>query len=177
MLPKLAKVALLLVCLLTLVLAFLPTTPRQESTNQEVGAKQPITREPDGVTLFFLHGNHFCPNSRAIRDFIDETLAGLGYTPSCRSIGEEAISLVDGPGTPAFDLVILGMTMPGMGGLETFCRLRRRFPRLPILMASGFSPEGEAREVFDQEGVYFLAKPFQLLQLSETLARILSPKV
>ena len=42
--------------------------------------------------------------------------------------------------------MILDLTMPGLGGIETFDQIRAEYPRLPVLLSSGY-PE-EALRVF-----------------------------
>jgi DNA-binding NtrC family response regulator len=60
-----------------------------------------------------------------------------------------------------------------MSGVELFARLRRLNPEVKVLLASGYSSEGEADRLLEQGAAVFLQKPFTLQQLSETLARLL----
>lgn len=52
--------------------------------------------------------------------------------------GEEALQLLDGQ---AYDLVILDISMPGLGGLELLMRLHETRPSLAVLMLSMFPEE------------------------------------
>ena len=45
------------------------------------------------------------------------------------------------------DLVILDMLMPGMGGAETFQKLKEIDPGVRVLLSSGYSLDGEAQQV------------------------------
>jgi two-component system, NarL family, response regulator len=50
--------------------------------------------------------------------------------------GETAIDLVE---TCAIDLVLLDIGLPGIGGIETCCQLKQRYPNLPILVLTSHS--------------------------------------
>lgn len=50
--------------------------------------------------------------------------------------GETAIELVE---THLIDLVLLDIGLPGMGGIETCCQLKQRYPNLPILVLTSHS--------------------------------------
>lgn len=45
--------------------------------------------------------------------------------------GEMAMDLVE---TCAIDLVLLDVGLPGIGGIETCCQFKQRYPNLPILV-------------------------------------------
>lgn len=68
-------------------------------------------------------------------------------------------------------LVILDMVMPGMGGSETRDRLWSIDPQLPVLVCSGYFPEGhQTRGPGD-----FLQKPFDMAELADKVARLVCP--
>jgi two-component system, NarL family, response regulator len=50
--------------------------------------------------------------------------------------GETAIDLVE---TCVIDLVLLDVGLPGIGGIETCCQLKQRYPNLPILVLTSHS--------------------------------------
>jgi general secretion pathway protein E len=72
------------------------------------------------------------------------------------------------------DLVILDMVMPGMGGGEVFDRLKAIDPAIKVLLSSGYSINGKASEIIDRGCAGFIQKPFNLAQLSEKVASVLS---
>jgi signal transduction histidine kinase len=69
----------------------------------------------------------------------------------------------------AADLLITDHAMPGMTGIELAREVRRQYPRLPILLATGFA-ELEGSEVVD---VARLAKPYTQAQLATEIAHLL----
>ncbi len=69
---------------------------------------------------------------------------------------------------------MLDMVMPGMGGGEVFERLRAIDPGVKVLLASGFSINGQAAEILARGCRGFIQKPFNLEQLSQKLGEIVS---
>ena len=67
----------------------------------------------------------------AIRRALRPPLAELGFQFSEASRGEEALQLLH---SRPFDVVLLDINMPGIGGIETLRRIRAFAPRLPVLM-------------------------------------------
>ncbi len=74
------------------------------------------------------------------------------------------------------DLVILDIGMPGMGGRETQRRLRELDPEIPILISSGYSPGGQAKQMLAMGAQGFLPKPYQIDDLARAVRRILDSR-
>ena len=79
----------------------------------------------------------------------------------------EALRLLKGG--LAADLLITDHAMPGMTGIELVREVRRQYPKLPVLLATGFA-ELEGSEVVD---VARLAKPYTQAELATEIARLL----
>ena len=73
----------------------------------------------------------------------------------------------------SIDLVLLDMVLPELSGAEVFHALRATNPDARVLLFSGYSPEGEARDLIRQGAVGFVQKPFTLAELSERVAEAL----
>jgi len=101
-----------------------------------------------------------------------DMLSRLGYTVLRAVSGEQALKVYQ-EHRDRIRAVVLDLVMPGMSGVELFARLRRLNPEVKVLLASGYSSEGEADRLLEQGAAAFLQKPFTLQQLSETLARLL----
>jgi len=71
------------------------------------------------------------------------------------------------------NLVILDMVMPAMSGEEAFHQLRKLNPGVKVLLASGYSLEGKAREIMKSGCDGFIQKPFELKKLGRAIREIL----
>jgi two-component system cell cycle sensor histidine kinase/response regulator CckA len=101
-----------------------------------------------------------------------ELLKFLGYRLYAAGGGQEAIAVyMEKRGE--IDLVILDMIMPGMSGGETFDHLREIDPAIRVLLASGYSIEGQAQEILDRGCNGFLQKPFHLEKLAKKVREVL----
>jgi two-component system KDP operon response regulator KdpE len=102
----------------------------------------------------------------AIRRALRPPLIDLGFQVVEASRGEEAIQQLRA-GT--FDVVLLDINMPGIGGLETLRRIRSFAPRLPILMVTIRDGEEEKVEALESGADDYVTKPFSTREL---IARI-----
>jgi len=102
-----------------------------------------------------------------------ELLESLGYRVYVAGNGQEAIEVYLGK-NKAIDLLILDMIMPGLSGGETFDRLRKINPDIRVLLSSGYSVDGLARQILDRGCNGFLQKPFRLEMLSQKVREILA---
>ena len=101
---------------------------------------------------------------RALRTPLNE----MGFATTEASRGEEAIQLMQ---SQTFDVVLLDMNMPGMGGMKTLTRLRAMAPRLPILMLTVVDGEEEKIEALECGADDYITKPFSI---RECIARMRS---
>lgn len=101
-----------------------------------------------------------------------EVLEDEGYAVSCAGNGEEALRALDGDAPSA---IVLDLTMPVMDGWA-FRERQREDPRLagiPTVVISAAYADGRAPEALGADA--FLAKPFDVSRLTETLQRLCGP--
>ena len=65
------------------------------------------------------------------------------------------------------ELIILDMIMPGMGGGETFDRLKQINPDVRVLLSSGYSLEGQAKDILNRGCLGFIQKPYKIEEQSQ----------
>ncbi len=99
-----------------------------------------------------------------VRQTLAEALRGQGYEVVEASDGERVVELVE-QGASQFDLVVLDLVMPKLGGREAYQRLRQCAPALPVLVSTGYEPAGAD----DLPGAEVLIKPFSI---DEFLGRV-----
>ena len=105
----------------------------------------------------------------------EELLNHLGYEVLLAQNGQEALELYR-KDQNKIDLVLLDMVMPVMGGGEAFDRMKEINTNVKVLLSSGYSLEGEAKEILKRGCDAFIQKPFKLEQLSQKLRGVLDKK-
>jgi two-component system cell cycle sensor histidine kinase/response regulator CckA len=100
-------------------------------------------------------------------------LTSLGYRVLTAQGGDEAITILRSslPSSPP-DLVILDMIMPGMGGGETYDKMKELHPPIKVLLSSGYSIDGQAKEILKRGCNGFIQKPFTLGELSKAIREV-----
>lgn len=106
-----------------------------------------------------------------VRDIGMEMLETLGIQALTAVNGREGLRVYQ-ENREQIDLILLDVEMPDMGGEETFDGLRELGCSCPIVIASGYNRDYLERQVFSRQLQYYLAKPFQIAQLSALLQEL-----
>ena len=101
-------------------------------------------------------------DERSIRVSLRTILSNIGFEIIEAARGEEALSLVR---TTPFDVVLLDINMPGIGGVEVCRMMRKESARLPIVMLTVQGNEDRKVEALDAGADDYITKPFQLREL------------
>jgi signal transduction histidine kinase/CheY-like chemotaxis protein len=137
-------------------------------------APRPVSAQPEPVLSAPASGTVLVVDDETmIRRSTGRLLKALGYQVLEAAHGREALE-VFARERGRIVAVLLDLVMPVMDGPETFRRLREAEPALRIVLCSGYSAEGDARELLRAGAAGFLQKPFQEEQLREALARALA---
>lgn len=101
-----------------------------------------------------------------LRWVLGTTLGALGFAVVSSANGEQALLEV---ATRRFDAVLLDINMPGIGGIETCRRMRKKAPCLPILMLTVRDQERDKIEALDAGADDYITKPFSMPELAARL--------
>ena len=82
--------------------------------------------------------------------------------------GEEALVMA---GNSRYDVAILDVKMPGIGGIELKRKLNRLAPGMKFIFLTGHGSETDF-EIGSAEAAYYLAKPLQIEKLIEILHEV-----
>ncbi|MCT0212831.1 MULTISPECIES: response regulator transcription factor [unclassified Synechococcus] len=107
-------------------------------------------------------------DDESIRTTLSEALQHEGFEVDCAADGRQAIQQLDARqarGTGGFDLVLLDLMLPGIGGLDVCRHLRRSDSRTPILMVSARDTETDRVLGLELGADDYLVKPFGLREL------------
>jgi PAS domain S-box-containing protein len=102
-----------------------------------------------------------------VGQFCTQILDDLGYQTVLACNAEEALEQIGDDGG-RFDVVFSDVVMPGMGGIELATLLRERLPRLPVILASGYS---HVLASDSGHGFQLLHKPYSADQLAQVLRK------
>jgi two-component system, chemotaxis family, chemotaxis protein CheY len=111
-------------------------------------------------------------DSAAMRQMVEVTLTGAGYSVQKAADGREAMAFAQ---AQTFDLVITDVNMPNMGGIALVRQLRalpayRFTPMLMLTTESGSELKNEGREA---GATGWIVKPFNPERLLATIAKVL----
>jgi signal transduction histidine kinase/CheY-like chemotaxis protein len=145
----------------TIVTLYLPQA-RGAAAGPEAGAAEHVARGTGTVLLV--------EDDDEVAETAIKLLAMIGYKASRAQDARTALALL--LGGQKFDLVFSDIIMPGgMSGLDLARRIRRHFPELPVLLASGYS---HAAAEVAREGLEIIAKPYRAEGLSDAIRRAIA---
>ena len=107
-------------------------------------------------------------DERPTRLLMEKELPRAGYLVTSAESGEEALEHLR---TRDFDVVLLDLKMPGIGGMEALRRIRDSGASAEVVVLTGH-PDVESAIQAMKLGAYdYLTKPFKLSELEEVLQR------
>lgn len=115
-------------------------------------------------------------DEKSIRDFVRINLKREGCEVVEATTGEEALELADSQ--QDIEIAILDVMLPGIDGFEVCDRLRKKYPRLGIIMLTAKSQELDKVMGLEFGADDYVGKPFspaELLARVKALHRRLSP--
>jgi DNA-binding NtrC family response regulator len=138
-------------------------------------AASPIVSSPDTST-----GHALIPglgetilvveDEDATREVLSELLGLLGYEVVATGRGEDVLAF---PDVPAPDLLLTDVLLPGIPGPALAVQLRKRWPRLGVILMSGYTSDIAIPHDASGSPVRFLQKPFDMSRLSRELREAL----
>jgi PAS domain S-box-containing protein len=140
-----------------------------ESVQTQVAVKT-IMDDDNGVRTILV-----VDDEPTIRELTQEALEGFGYIVLQAANGEDALDIYQTNGH-GIDLVLLDLNMPGMGGHKCLQELLRLNPAVQVLISSGYSANGQARESLKSGAAGYIGKPYQLKDLETAVRESLRKK-
>ncbi len=111
-------------------------------------------------------------DEQAVLEVFRIVLKRMGYRVLAAPTGHEAIETAHSYPGPV-DLAILDIMLPDTDGRSVYPKLIQARPDLKVIVTSGYSIEGPAREILDAGAEAFLPKPFSLQDFREMIAHVL----
>ncbi len=92
----------------------------------------------------------------SVRSSVSENLLQQGYEVISVRSGEDCLKKLR---KEAFNLVLLDVELPGMGGIETLVRIKDKLPETVVIMVSGVGVLETAVEAIKKGAFHYLTKP------------------
>ena len=138
--------------------------PRLSAVNDQKTTSRTGATAPRGTETILL-----VEDEPPMRDIVQIYLTKLGYQVIAAPTGVKAMEVWK-EHRQKIRLLLTDMVMPdGMTGNELAERLLRDNPQLKVIYTSGYSPEIAGKDLPIQEGVNFIAKPFESYLLAQTI--------
>ena len=113
-------------------------------------------------------------DEKDVAGVIGGMLESLGYHVTIVDSGRKAINLFKKK--KRFDVVILDLNMPKMSGKETFEKLKKIDPKIPVIISTGYSDRDMDVSQWQDPVDAFLQKPYPIEELSKAIRLILDNK-
>jgi two-component system cell cycle sensor histidine kinase/response regulator CckA len=146
---------------------YLPASPENQHIKEDKKLPKKLLKGQETILLV--------DDEEMILDVGKEFLTLLGYRVLGAGSGKDAIGLYREK-KDKIDMVLLDMIMPDMGGGETYDRLKEINPEIKVLLASGYSLDGGAKEIVERGCDGFIQKPFNMEELSRRIREVLEKK-
>lgn len=109
-----------------------------------------------------------------VRRLLQEIFVAEGYSVSTAANGIDALDKVR---EAEFDLALVDMKMPGMGGLELLRHLKARFPGMVVIIMTAYGELKVVNEALALGAYKCITKPFDIDELVKTVRTAFLRKV
>ena len=103
-----------------------------------------------------------------LREMLTRAIQEMGFQPTAVGQAEAALRQLDGH---PFDILIVDLNLPGMGGMEFLEHAHARWPAAQAIILTGFGDLEAAKQAIRLDVVDFLTKPCPLGELEVALDR------
>jgi two-component system chemotaxis response regulator CheY len=112
-----------------------------------------------------------------VRKVVRMTLQKAGYDVLEAENGEKAIETINaGENRLLLDILICDIRMPKINGVEAIAYFRANYPRVPVIVLTGFPDADMATSMLRQGVVDYLVKPVEGEKLRESVARAMEQR-
>lgn len=111
-------------------------------------------------------------DEETVREVARSILEEFGFDVLLASDGVEALEVFE-DNANGISMVLMDLSMPGMGGIETFRQLKHRWEDVKVIISSGYTEE-DTVSVFSGNGPDdFIQKPYRANELISKVRRVL----
>ena len=111
-------------------------------------------------------------DEESVRNLASKILQRFGYSVLSAANGREGLNLFIKEKN-RIDLVLLDLIMPEMNGRDCLREILRAAPRTKVIIASGYSADGEIDHALEDGAITSIKKPYLMRELLETVRNVL----
>lgn len=134
-----------------------------------------VTREQNGAAIELPGGTEtvlVAEDEEAYRELISEVLSGKGYSVLLAADGKQALELAE-RSAENLDVLLTDSVMPSATGILVAEQVKQRFPKVKIIMMSGYTDRAVTTEAASANADLFLQKPFTPAMLLSSIREVL----
>jgi DNA-binding NtrC family response regulator len=109
-----------------------------------------------------------CDDEEIMRDVLETIVTGAGYKVELAKTGEEAVAAYS---ERAFDLVLMDVSMPGIGGITALEEIVKLDSEAVVLMVTAYATFDTAITAWEKGATGVIRKPFQNQQIVALVAK------
>ena len=109
-----------------------------------------------------------CDDEEIMRDVLETILSGAGYRVDLAKTGEEAIDMYS---LKSYEVVLMDVSMPGMGGLTALEELIKIDAEAVVLIVTAYATFDTAISAWEKGAAGVIRKPFQNEQILSLTAK------
>jgi PAS domain S-box-containing protein len=138
--------------------------PRVEAAPDQIAPAAQESVSGHGLCVLVVEDN------ADVGSFATQALRELGYDSVLADNADMALAILHGSGEGHFHIVFSDVIMPGMSGLDMGAIIRRDFPHLPVILASGYS---HVLAAGGSQGFELVHKPYSIEELSRVISKVM----
>ena len=108
-----------------------------------------------------------------VQEFTRTFLTAAGYDVLVASTADEALDVLQSQAEP-IDVLFTDYNMPGKSGRQLMHEVSARWPKMKLILVSGYLEESDRRQIEEQYGAHILNKPFNISEAADLIAEILA---
>jgi len=105
------------------------------------------------------------------RELLAHFFAGQGYVVVTATDGKEALDAIEQD--PTFDVVLLDVFIPKVGGMEVLKEIHERMPQLSVILLTALADKEIAQDALRLGAFDYILKPFDLGQVEGSVVACL----
>jgi len=108
-------------------------------------------------------------DSQELANVIADFLSMYGYQVHTARDGYDALQCMN---SQQIQIVVSDIHMPRMDGFTLMGEIKTRYPKVPIVLITGFSVSEAQKMAFERGANAFVAKPFKLKELKNVIESV-----